>query len=48
LTVPSGGLAARVTAMLKSEAAQAAARMPNELRETVNGFMRLMWGLEAG
>jgi hypothetical protein len=38
-TVPSGGLAACVTAMLKSEAAQAAARMQNELRERVDGFM---------
>jgi hypothetical protein len=32
-------MAACVTAMLKSEAAQAAARIPNELRERENGFM---------
>ena len=35
----AGGLAACVTAMLKSEAAQAAARMPNELRERVDVFI---------
>jgi hypothetical protein len=33
--------------MLMSEAAQAAARMQNELRERVDGFIRLMCGLKA-
>jgi hypothetical protein len=32
--------------MLKNEAAQAAPRMPNELRERANGFMRWMCGLK--
>src|SRR5580765_8570192 len=46
LTVPAGGLAACVTAMLKSEAAKVAARMPNELSERGSAFIR--WGCGVG
>jgi hypothetical protein len=37
-----------VTATLKSETAQVAPKMPNELKERASAFMRLMCGVRSG